>query len=211
MPLEAHPVDDRGSFAWIANPAESFLRASAALAVDGGCVVVDPVDAPDLDGSLAPIGPVLAVVTLFQRHTRDAAALAARHSVPRVLPWALGGAGVSLPGIEERTVARRPGWHEALLWLPDRRLLACMETLATSEFFLARAGDRLGIHPFARLLPLRSAFDGIAPAAIVVGHGRPLTADASSALLTALSHPKRDLPRAWLRAAKLVRATRDSS
>lgn len=197
-------LDDLGSFAWLAQPDERFERTSAALALDGGCVLVDPLDAPALDSALRPIRPVLGVVTLLDRHQRDAAMLAARHGAPRLLPRALGGQGVALPGIEERTVIERARWKEALLWLPDRGLLVCAETLGTNAFFLARPGDRLGMHPLARLFPVAPAFEGLRPETIAVGHGAPLREGAAEAMRQALAGARRDLPRAWARAARLA-------
>ena len=93
----------------------------------------------------------------------------------------------------------RSGWHEALLWLPDRRLLVCVETLATAPFFLARPRDRLGMHPFARPSPPRKAFAGLDPAVIAVGHGAPLRDDASEALRRTLRSARWLLPRHWAR------------
>ena len=202
--MQTHPIDARGSFSWLADPGEATQRASVAVSIDSGCIVVDPIDGPGLDGALARCGPVLGVATLLDRHERDAETLAARLAVPRLLPRALGGPGIAIEGMEERTVVARKGWREALLWLPDRRLLVCVETLGTAPFFLARDGDRVGLHPLSRLLGLTSVFDGVVPEAIAVGHGRPLLEDAAPALAGALAHPLGDLPRGWLRAATLA-------
>jgi hypothetical protein len=197
--IEPLPLDDRGSFAWLAGAGDPMTRSSCAVVVDGGCLVVDPVDMPGLDAALSAIGPVLGVVTLLDRHQRDAAVVAARLGVDRLLPRALGGAGLHLDGVEERTVIDRRGWHESLLWLPDRRLLVCAETLATADALLARAGDRLGMHPLARIHPPRRAFAGIDPLVIAVGHGPPLRDGASDALRRTLRTARRSLPRHWLR------------
>jgi hypothetical protein len=197
-------LDDRGSFAWIAHPQEGTLRASSAVAVPGGCLVVDPVDAPGLDEAIERLGRPVGIATLLDRHQRDAAAVAARLDVPRITPRVLGGPGVTIEGVEERTVVARRGWREALLWVPDRRLLVCPETIGTGPFFLAREGDRLGVHPLARLIRVRPAFAGLEPERIAVGHGAPLLAGAAEALETALAHPLRDLPRAWVRATRIA-------
>ena len=209
--IEPLPLDDRGSFAWLADAGDPMTRSSCAVVVDGGCVVVDPVDVPGLDDALSAIGPVLGVVTLLDRHQRDAAALAARLGAERLLPLALGGAGLHLDGVEERTVIDRRGWHESLLWLPDRRLLVCAETLATSDPFLVSAGDRLGMHPLARIQPPRRAFDGLDPLVIAVGHGPPLRDGASDALRLTLRTARRSLPRHWARLLPAaVRASRSA-
>lgn len=202
------PVDERGSFAWLAGPADALDRASCAIAVEGGCVVVDPVDVPGLDEAVARIGPPLGVATLLDRHQRDAAKVAERLGVPRLLPRALGGPGISLAGVEERTVVDRPGWHEALLWLPDRRLLLCAEAVGTGRFYLARSGDPLGVHPLLRLFPPRRAFAGLEPQTIVGGHGAPLARDATAELRRVLASARSDLPRAFVNAAREYRRAR---
>jgi hypothetical protein len=201
--LEPIPLDGNGSFAWLAHPEEPLERASCALALAGGVVLVDPVDAPGLDEAVGEVGKPLGVVTLLDRHQRDAASVAARLDVPRLLPRALGGPGLGLEGVEERTVVRGRFWQEALLWLESRRLLVCVEAIGSGRFYLAHADDRLGVHPVARLLRLRRAFAGIEPETIAVGHGRPLRSEAASELRRVLDRKLADLPRAWARAARL--------
>ncbi len=195
-------LDDRGSFAWVAP--DRIERASCALALDGGSLVVDPVDAPGLDEALARIGPVRAVIRLLDRHGRDAGAVAARHGVRVALPAVMGGEGVGAvaPGVQERTVVDRPGWREAMLWLPDRALLISTEVLGTAPHYLASDADPLGVHPLVRLAPPRGAFDGLEPSVIAVGHGRPVLEGAAGALREALGGARRELPRAWAHAAR---------
>jgi hypothetical protein len=197
--LQVFQLDDRGSFAWMPGPADPASRASTALVVEGGTVLIDPVDSPELAERLAPLPPVVGVVTLLDRHQRDAEVLAKRLGAPRLIPRALGGPGVQLAGVEERTVIDSRRWHEALLWLPDRRLLVCAEVLGTAGFDLARRGDRLGMHPVARLRPPRGPFRGLAPAVIAVGHGPPLRDDATAELERALRNGRRQLPLNWFR------------
>jgi hypothetical protein len=106
-------------------------------------------------------------------------------------------------------VFERRSWREALLWLPDRRLLVCAETLGTAGFDLARRGDLLGMHPFARLQPPRAAFAGLDPEVIAVGHGPPLDHDASKSMRDVLRRARRQLPQSWLRMVpEAVRASR---
>ncbi len=38
------PLDEAGSFAWIADPDERRLRASSAIVTSAGTLVIDPVD-----------------------------------------------------------------------------------------------------------------------------------------------------------------------
>jgi hypothetical protein len=147
---------------------------------------------------LAPLPPLVGVTTLLDRHQRDAAAIAERRGVPRLLPAALGGLGLGLAEAEERPVIVRRRWKEALLWVPDRRLLICPETLGTAQFDLAAPDDRLGMHPLARLYRPAAAFAGIDPAVIAVGHGPPLR-DAEGVLDQTLRAGLRGLPRNWLR------------
>ena len=133
------------------------------------------------------------------RHRRDADAIAARHTVPIAGP---------LPaGIEERRVVRLPGWHETALWIPERRLLICADVLGTIGYFLAD-DEPIGVHPLVRPFPPRRALRGIAPAAIAVGHGPPLTDGAATALAEALSTARRRLPRAYRHAWRMSRRAR---
>lgn len=203
--MRIHSLDGQGSFCWIADETDTLQRASTALAVEGGCLLIDPVDAPDLDEHLGGLLPVLGVVTLLDRHVRDAEEVAGRHGVPRLVPSVLAGQGQPLewPGIQERVILGAPGWNEAALWLPERRLLVCVEAVGTIGPFLARPTDRLGVHPLLRLRPPRGAL-AVDPVAIAVGHGTPVVEDASAALAEALRTARSGLPRAvarWGRAA----------
>ena len=209
MPLETHPLDDRGSFAWLLGPSDPQTRASSAVMVNSGTFLVDPVDADGLDELLAKLPRVIGIVTLLDRHGRDAASIAARLGAPRLIPRALGGQGVGIDGVEERVVFASRRWHEALLWVPEQRLLVCAEVLGTAPWDLARAGDPLGLHPFARPWPPRRAFEGINPDVIAVGHGPPLTDNAAEAMRRVLGGARRQLPRAWLRLVpEAIRASR---
>jgi hypothetical protein len=204
-------LDARGSFAWQPGPSDPKQRSSTAIVTDAGTALVDPVDGEGLDAALAPLPPVCGIVSLLDRHQRDAALLAERLGVPRMIPRALGGPGVTLPGVEERTVVTRRYWREALLWLADRRLLVCAETLGTASFDLARARDPIGLHPLSRLSPPRRVFAGIEPEVIAVGHGEPLTDGAADALRDALRTARVGLPLNVLRLLpEVVRALRDA-
>jgi hypothetical protein len=195
--LQIWRLDEQGSIAWIANPAERMQRASVALAIDGGCLVFDPVDAEGLDDALAGIGRVLGVGQLLDRHQRDGARLAARHGAPRLTPSELGRSR-AYPELESRVVFDAWHWHETALWLRERRLLIVPESIGTVPFFLAHAGDRLGLHPLARLKPPRAALAGLDPDAIAVGHGAPVIGGAAPDLRRALIHARGDLPRSLL-------------
>jgi hypothetical protein len=209
--LQVFPLDDHGSFAWMLGPSDPASRTSTALVLPAGTLLIDPLDSPELAGRLAPLPAVVGVVTLLDRHQRDAAALAERLGVQRLTPRALGGPGVNLEGVEERSVIESRRWQEALLWLPDRKLLVCAEVLGTAGFDLARRGDHLGMHPVARLRPPKAAFQGIDPATIAVGHGPPLREGASAALEHVLRTGRRELPLNWARVlSEAVRVWRDA-
>jgi hypothetical protein len=197
--LETHPLDDRGSFAWLAHPGEFMQRASTAIRLDHGWLLADPLDAPDLDDALAG-APVVGLALLMGRHRRDADTIAARHGVP---------VGAELPaGIERRRVVRFPGWHEVALWLPDRRMLVTADVLGTAPYFLAGDDDPLAVHPLIRPFPPRRGLRGIQPAAIAVGHGAPVTQGATAALHEALRTSRRRLPAAYRRAWRMSRRAR---
>jgi hypothetical protein len=203
--MRVHVLDGHGSFVWMVDESDTLQRASVALAVDGGCLLIDPVDDPDLDERLGGLLPVAGVVTLIDRHRRDAEAVAARHGTPRLVPSVLAGQGQPLewPGIQERVILSVLGWNESALWLPERRLLVCVEAVGTTGPFLARATDRLGVHPLLRLRPPRGAL-AVDPEAIAVGHGPPVLDGASDALREALRTARSGLPGAvtrWGRAA----------
>jgi hypothetical protein len=176
---------------WIRD--EAMARCSHALVVDGGVWLVDPLDAPALEGRLRGLGEPRGVVQLLDRHERDCAALAARLGVPHHrVPSAVGGAPFEL-----LPVARSRWWREVALWWPQKRALVCADAVGTVGYFVAR-GERLGVHPLLRLRPPRS-LRGLTPSHILCGHGEGLHGDeAPSALEEALATARRRLPAAYL-------------
>ena len=72
------------------------------------------------------------------------------------------------------------------------------EAVGTIPFFLARPGDRLGMHPLARLRPPRVQLARIDPTTVAVGHGEPVIGEGGIELARALSGARRDLPRAFV-------------
>jgi hypothetical protein len=187
-------IDEQGSTAWIAFPDERLQRASSAIAGTGGCLLCDPVDHPELDEALAPLGKVLAVCSLLDRHGRDAEAVAERHRAPVVAA-----AGVpalaAFAAVEAVTLYGARRWAEIALWLPGRELLVVPESLGTLPFFLARPDDRLGMHPLVRLRPPRVPLARLAPRTIAVGHGGPVIGGACSRARDATSRsPSRRPP-----------------
>jgi hypothetical protein len=196
-------LDAAGSFSWLTDQAELLERASTAIALPAGWLLVDPIDVPGLDERLAG-RPLAAVLTLLARHRRDAARIAGRHGVEARLAAAAGGPGADVAGVEEIAVLRRP-WREAALWQPGERRLVFAEALGTADYYRARLGEALGVHPLARLAPPRRALGGLRPEQICAGHGPPLLQGAEAPLQAALRDARRDLPRAWLRLVRVGR------
>jgi hypothetical protein len=186
-----------GGFTWIAHPEEGMQRASHALETDGDVWVVDPVDASGLDGLLDELGDVAGVLTLLDRHKRDAAAVARRHDVAVHLPtWMTGveekldapverlGGVVEDTGYAVHRVIDNAFWQEAMLVDEARGTMVVPEAVGTASFF--RAGDeRLGVHPMLRLTP-PTVLGQWAPTRLLVGHGHPILEDADVALTDAL-------------------------
>ncbi|WP_394337271.1 hypothetical protein [Halegenticoccus soli] len=206
-----------GGVGWIAYPDEAMQRAGHALAIDGDVWVVDPVDAPSLDGLLAEFGEVAGVVVGLDRHKRDADLLAERHDVPVYLPDWMTGVASELDAPVERFSRRLPDtgyraltiknsavppWQEVGLYCEEDGTLLVPESVGTSEFFLAD-GERLGVHPMLRLLPPKRPLAGLRPNRILVGHGAGVFEDATAALREALSGSRRRTPALY---GKTIRA-----
>lgn len=212
-----------GGLTWIAHPDESMQRASHVLVGESGAGetdaedgtggadvwLVDPVDAPALDETVAELGAVAGVVVLLDRHERDAATVARRHDVPVYVHATMDGVAESLDADVERFDAELAGtgyrtirvldrsvWREVALFSPDAGTLVVPEAVGTGEFFLA-GEERLGVHPALRLLPPRGSLGGLAPDRIAVGHGPPIVEDAPQALGDALAGARRRAPRLY--------------
>ncbi len=184
-------------FSWIAHPNEDARRASHALATDAGVLVVDPVDAPGLDDRLTALGTVAGVVVAQDRHTRDAAAVAARHDVAvYVAEWmtlareklATDAAPLAVVLSETTYDARRlvdaEDWEEVALVDASGETVLVPETLGTLSSFDAADADRLGVHP-ALDDPSR-ALAGLTPTRVLVGHGESVHEDATASLRAAV-------------------------
>ncbi|MCD2205018.1 hypothetical protein [Halobacterium sp. KA-6] len=193
---------------WIAHPDEEMQRASHALAVDGDVWVVDPVDADGIDDRFAEFGEVRGVVVLMDRHGRDAAAIAQRHSVPIYVP-SFADPGIDagtqpvtgeLPGTNFEVVRTVdwPGWDEAALY--DGETLVVGDVLGTAQYFTT-GDERIGVHPMLRVKPPRT-LEQFEPERILVGHGEGVLEAASSALEYALDGARRRAPKAWLDAVR---------
>lgn len=208
--ITTYPIDQCDSLCWTFNAGQRIVRTSTAIAIGGGCLLVDPVDGEGLDRLIEPLGAVIGVCTLLDRHQRDAGRLADRHGCPRLVPSTLAGSGEPLviDGIQERAILAAPGWNESALWLPERGLLVSADALGTTPYFLADSGESIGVHPLLRLRPPTGAFRGLGPVAIAVGHGAPVTANAEHALAHAIRTSRSGLPRAWWRVARAAVAHR---
>lgn len=197
-----------GGTGWIAHPEESMQRASHALDGDDGVWLVDPVDCDGLDDFLAERGDVAGVVTLLDRHKRDAAALARRHDVAVHVPAFMDGVAEELDAPVEplrhavpdteysvRELIDTPVWQEAVLFGEESKTLVVPEALGTTSFYRTEA-ERIGVNAALRLRPPRS-LRPLTPERILVGHGEGVLEDATGALTTALSGARRRAPRLY--------------
>ena len=178
-------------FGWLAPEPAYMLRASHALADDGGRVwLLDPVDGEGLDERVHALGEPRGVVQLVDRHPRDCAALAERYGVPlHVTPFA----GVPGSPFVVRRIAQLPFWKEVVLWWPERRVLVVGDALGTLRYFRA-PGEQLGVHPLLRLTP-PSSLAGLEPEHILCGHGWGVHGpEAAPALRHALATSRRSIP-----------------
>lgn len=187
---------DRGA-SWLAHPNETMQRASHVLETAAGALVVDPVDAEDIDELFAEFGDVAGVLILLDRHKRDCAAVATRHDVPVYVPAALAGVEDDIDAPTERVDRQIPGtdygvhkltsnavWREAALYGEDDDTLVVTEALGTADYFLA-GDERLGVHPMLRLTPPKR-LRRLDPERVLVGHGHGLMTDANAAMTDAL-------------------------
>lgn len=214
---ETLAVRDRwdGGMSWTIE-GDRMHRTSHAL-VDGSDVwLVDPVDAPDLDEELAELGDVKGVVVLLDRHKRDSAAVATRHDVPVYLPAPLSVVADDLrcktevfagaiPGTGYRTITLTNNslWREVALYDDESATLVVPEALGTADALTA-SDERLGVHMALRLFPPKEALGGLRPERILVGHGEGIFDDAAVALRDALRSSRRNAPKVYLEAVKML-------
>ena len=194
------PTDEwEGGFGWVTG--DRAPRTSHALHVAGRVWLIDPADAPGLDGRVRALGEPAAVLQLLDRHNRDCAGIAARLGVPHLRAYE------ELPDAPFEAVVVRSNriWREVALWEPERATLVCADALGTLTFFRA-PGERVGWHPFVRPFPPRG-FARLAPGRILVGHGRGVFDDAADALADVVAHGRRRLPRAYLAALLALRTS----
>lgn len=212
-----------GGRTWIAHPDEAMQRASHALVAGGGSGetdaadesgepsvwLIDPVDTPDLDETIADLGEIAGVIVLLDRHERDSAEIARRHDVPVYVHATMDDVAESLDADVERfdaeladtgyrsiRVLDRSLWTEVALFSPADGTLVVPEAVGTSDYFLAN-DERLGVHPALRLFPPRGSLGGLAPDRIAVGHGAPVVEDPPDALADALAGARRRTPQLY--------------
>jgi hypothetical protein len=191
--MDFRPCDEFGQgFGW---KEPGFLeRTSHVLVANGVAWLVDPLAADGIEERIRSAGRPAGVIQLLDRHRRDCAPLADRLGVPlHVVPFdSVEGAPFSF-----RRVIRLPGWREVALWWPERRVLVCADALGTASYFCA-AGERLGVHPFLRLLPPRAMARALSPSHVLCGHGEGIHGEeAALHLEKALATSRRRIPR-WL-------------
>jgi hypothetical protein len=154
--------------------------------------LIDAVDCDGVEDRVRALGEPAGVVQLLDRHRRDCATLARRLGIPlHVTPFEL------VPGspFQPLRIVRTRMWTEIALWWPQRRVLVCGDVLGTAPYYLA-ARERLGVHPFLRLVPPQR-LGGLEPLHILVGHGEGIHERAGGALDEALGTSSRRIPR-WL-------------
>jgi hypothetical protein len=189
-------LEDGRGFGWVAD--EFLERASHALAADGGVWVLDPLAFPEAEERARSLGEPRGVITLLDRHRRDAAEVAERLGVPHHdVPYG----GVPGSPFAFLPVAKSRLWREVAIWWPGEHVLVCGDALGTSAYY--RAGDeRLAVHPLLRIKPPRR-LGQVDPLHVLCGHGEGVHGPAAGAALAeALSSARRRLPQAWLEAIR---------
>ncbi|MCW2959697.1 MAG: hypothetical protein JWM90_84 [Thermoleophilia bacterium] len=201
-------------------PALLECRSHALVDDDGGVWLVDPIDGPGLDAELAPLGRVVGVIVLLDRHLRDAPAVARRHGARLLVPpgrWRRAVPDGAEP-IREQVVGcpfhfapvveRDRQWLEQLLWWPQQGVLVVAEAVATLDAYRASA-EAIGVHPLLRVRPPVALRDArLRPTLLLVGHGDPVERDATPSLLRALTRARRDLPLLFVALPRLLLARR---
>lgn len=172
---------------------------------DGRVWVIDPVDVDGLDEAIRALGEPAGVILLLDRHMRDSAGVAARLGVPLFVPAGRMRQHAPESAITYDTciegcpfeflvlVQRNNMWLERALWWHEHGLLVVAEALGASGVYLARRGERLGVHPALRLLPPRP-LRSLNPRLLLLGHGDPITHDAPESIARAMRMSRRHIP-----------------
>jgi len=198
---------------WIPYPEEAMQRAGHVIETDDGSWVVDPVDTEGIDELIRGFDEVAGIVTLLDRHRRDASAVANRYGVPVYVPSFMDGVASELDAPTERFEGRlrdtRYGihkmidnrfWQEAALYSKETGALYVPEAVGSSEYFLT-SGEEIGVHPVLRLKPPR-ALGRFEPERIAVGHGEGVSEDATERLRRAVRASRRTAPALYVGAIR---------
>jgi hypothetical protein len=181
---------------WIENSRTT--RTAHAVASEGQVWLIDPFDDAPALREAESLGQPAGVLQLLDRHNRDCGAIAARLGVPLVrVPDRVPDAPFEIV-----PVLSRMGWREVAVWWAQERALIVPEAIGTAPAFAL--GRRAGVHPMLRLTPPRSALSRYSPEMLLVGHGRTIESDASTALADALARSVSDIPRFVLELPKLL-------
>jgi hypothetical protein len=183
-------VDEQDwGFGWIAPERPQLRLTSHALLAEGGVWVVDPLEGEGVEDRIRALGEPAGVIQLLDRHTRDCAAFARRLGVRHhVVP------SVDVGPFEAIPLVQRSHWQESGLWWPERRVLVCADAFGTVPHYFALGGERIGVHPLLRLTPPRRLAH-LEPEHVLCGHGEGVHEHAAGAVLEALAHARRRLPR----------------
>lgn len=197
-----------GGFGWLAHPEEEGCRASHAISGEDGVWIIDPVDAPGLDGLLEELGEVTGVVVLCSYHTRDADIIANRHDVAVYSPrWmdrvtdrvdapitqyetTFGNSGFEIYRFEPLSL-----WQEAVAYRDVDGTLIVPDLMGSSPGYTV-GHERVGLVLSHRLLPPRDRLGDLDPERILFGHGKGIFENAGMALDSALSGARRRFPQA---------------
>jgi hypothetical protein len=200
---------------WMAHPEPQMQRASHALVHDDDVWVVDPLDAAGLDKELDALGTVAGIVVIDSQHERHADRLADRHDVAIHVPTCLPEDSHPVRGFDApveffdeeladtgfelvwEKVSEPVRWYEGALYHPERGTLVIPDTLMTAH--LTVQIGRLEVVPFWRFSP-PTELGELPVERILVGHGKPVTDDAQTALEAALTGDRGSATGALVRA-----------
>jgi hypothetical protein len=197
--LTEHPL----GLTWVEGTA--LARAAHALVHEGRVWLVDPFTDEEALERARALGEIQSVLQLFVAHKRDGTAIAKRFGVRfEAFPDVVRDSPFSVLDIGDKRL-----WKERALWWPEPRGLVVAESIGAAPHY-ALDGPA-GVHVMRRLLPpnrLRSFL----PEHLLMGHGAPIHGGgAGAALLFALDHSRRDLPKYVLKAPSLIRNIRRTS
>lgn len=199
-------VEYDGGLSWIAHPEEDGKRSGHAISTADGVWLLDPLDAPNVEERIAPLGDVAGVAVLSCWHARDAELFARRHDVSVYVPEWMSRVESLIdaptegytfsPAAEFRVLPCRPfpNWEEIFWYHGPSGTLVVPDSLGTTDAFCV-GDERLGLEFLRRLQPPRE-LAGLDPERIFVGHGPGITTHAGSALREALDGARWSFPAA---------------